>query len=171
VLGDKGLPMLMPSENGDNGRDACGRFMAGNPGGPGNPWARKTATLRKTLLEAVGEDDIRAVVKVLLEAARQGEPWAVRELLDRAVGKVAVTADGEVVGRPAVAVQVNVRGVSPERAAVLDSIDSKLRDLLTSVPPHVQAILVPANEDVVGEPLIIETETEPALAALPCGAA
>src|SRR5438067_210931 len=34
-----------------NGRDASGRFTAGNKYGPGNPFARQTAELRKVLLE------------------------------------------------------------------------------------------------------------------------
>ena len=35
-----------PSPNRPNGRDEKGRFAAGNPGGPGNPNARKVAAIR-----------------------------------------------------------------------------------------------------------------------------
>ncbi len=36
-----------PSTNGANGRDAAtGRFLAGNSGGPGNPYAERVAALR-----------------------------------------------------------------------------------------------------------------------------
>jgi hypothetical protein len=80
-----------PSANGDNGlakaRDCKGRFLPGNPGGPGNPQACNVATWRKTLAEAVSAEDITQVVQRLVAAAKAGEPWAVRELLDRLLGK------------------------------------------------------------------------------------
>ncbi len=82
-----------PSTNGDNGlaeaRDSKGRFLPGNPGGPGNPQARNVATWRKALAEAVSADDVTQVAQRLVEAAKAGEPWAVRELLDRLLGKSA----------------------------------------------------------------------------------
>lgn len=80
-----------PSTNGDNGladaRDSKGRFLPGNPGGPGNPQARNVATWRKALADAVSADDVTQVTQRLVEAAKAGEPWAVRELLDRLMGK------------------------------------------------------------------------------------
>jgi len=78
-----------PSKNGNNGgRDAStGRFTPGNPGGPGNPYARATAAFRSVMLETITEADIKAVVKILIKSARSGESWAIRELLDRTIGK------------------------------------------------------------------------------------
>jgi hypothetical protein len=69
------------------GRDAEGRFVQGNPGGPGNPFARKTAALRKALLERVTEEDIQEIVIVLLLKAKQGDAAAARLLLSYVVGK------------------------------------------------------------------------------------
>lgn len=77
----------MPSLNGPNGRDKRGRFAAGNPGGPGNPHIAKTAKLRAKLLEAVTPSDIEAIIKQLVTMARGGEISAIRELLDRVLGK------------------------------------------------------------------------------------
>ena len=37
-------------------RDANGRFVKGNPGGPGNPFARKVAVLRTALINFVTVD-------------------------------------------------------------------------------------------------------------------
>src|SRR5437660_2256427 len=37
-------------------RDALGRFTKGNPGGPGNPFARKVAALRMALINFVTVD-------------------------------------------------------------------------------------------------------------------
>lgn len=78
-------------------RDENGRFLPGTTGGPGRP--RKANELRAAMLEAVTEDDIIEVTGQLLAAAKRGEPWAVRELLDRATGKpqtsLAVDADDD----------------------------------------------------------------------------
>ncbi len=64
-----------------------GRFLVGNPGGPGNPHAARVAKLRSALLRAVTERELRAVVKALVEQARAGNIAAARELLDRVLGK------------------------------------------------------------------------------------
>lgn len=80
------------SPNGGNGRDGQGRFLPGNPGGPGNPLAGRVHQYRTALAEAVTEDDIRAVIGKLVAAARAGERWAIRELLDRCLGKPMQTA-------------------------------------------------------------------------------
>jgi len=82
-----------PSTNGDNGngpvaiRDAKGRFLQGNPGGPGNPQAGNVGRWRQALAEAVSAEDLAEVTRRLVEAAKAGKPWAVRELLDRCLGK------------------------------------------------------------------------------------
>ena len=73
--------------NTNDRRDGNGRFTAGNPGGPGNPHARKVGQLRATLLETVSVDDMRAVAAKLVERARGGELPAIRELFDRTLGK------------------------------------------------------------------------------------
>ena len=76
-----------PSTNGSNGRDDVGRFATGNAGGPGNPFAAKVAAWRKALHDAVTDEDMRAIVGALINKAKAGEPWAVREVLDRTLGK------------------------------------------------------------------------------------
>jgi hypothetical protein len=81
-----------PSPSGSNGRGAGGRFGKGNPGGPGNPYAARVGRWRATLAETVTDADMQAVAKTLVKAAKAGEAWAVRELLDRTLGK-AVEAD------------------------------------------------------------------------------
>jgi hypothetical protein len=59
----------------------------GNPGGPGNPHGREVASLRAALYRSVTEDDIRAIVAILVGKAKQGEAWAIKELLNRLLGK------------------------------------------------------------------------------------
>lgn len=83
-----------PSTNGSNGRDTSGRFVVGCKGGPGNPFARRTAQLRAALLDILTEDDLTAIVCKLIELAKGGDLAAIRELFDRTLGKaVAVTDD------------------------------------------------------------------------------
>ena len=80
-----------PSTKGDKGistRGADGRFLPGHKeGGPGNPHAKAVSTLRAALLAAVTQDDVEAVVKKLVDQAKDGNIVAARELLDRLFGK------------------------------------------------------------------------------------
>ena len=73
--------------NGTNGRDAKGRFTKGNPGGPGNPHAGAVRRWRRALIETVTVEDIKAVIAGLVAKAKKGERWAVKELLDRCLGR------------------------------------------------------------------------------------
>jgi len=79
-----------PSPNGELSsadRDSRGRFTPGNAGGPGNPLGGKVARLRAALIEAVSEDDIRAIAHRLIEQAKEGNLAAAKELLNRTLGK------------------------------------------------------------------------------------
>ena len=80
------MTMDAPTTNGSTGRDNAGRFTEGNPGGPGSPHARKVAAWRARFVACVSEEDIEAVVQVLISAAKAGEQWAVKELLARTIG-------------------------------------------------------------------------------------
>lgn len=79
--------MASPSPNGANGRGPRGRFTAGNPGGPGNPYAARVGRWRQLLAESLTDKEMAAVIAALVKAAKAGEPWAVREVMDRTLGK------------------------------------------------------------------------------------
>lgn len=73
-----------------DGRDiATGRFVKGvwKGGKGGNPHAAKAAEFRAAVFETITRQDIADVIRVLIAEAKKGEPWAVQELLDRALGK------------------------------------------------------------------------------------
>jgi hypothetical protein len=70
-----------------NGTNRGRPFAKGNPGGPGNPFAKQVAALRAKLYAAVTEADLQEVVQALLTKAKAGDVPAVRELLDRLLGK------------------------------------------------------------------------------------
>jgi hypothetical protein len=78
---------------GGSQRDPRGRFVKGNKGGPGNPYARRLAQFRKVLLDVVTDEDIQATAQKLLEQARAGDLAAIRLLFSYAIGKAAAAVD------------------------------------------------------------------------------
>lgn len=68
-------------------RDARGRFLPGNKGGPGNPFAAQVGRLRAALLRAVKPADLREVVTALLEQAKSGNVAAARLVLEYCLGR------------------------------------------------------------------------------------
>lgn len=107
-----------PSPNGNNGRDKSGKFAKGNPGGPGNPHARQIAKFRAAALncEAAKPENVEAVMAVLLRKALDGDMAAIKEYLDRVVGKATQPVEADV--------SVNWRDKTPDeiRAAVADEL-------------------------------------------------
>jgi hypothetical protein len=68
-------------------RDAKGRFVMGNAGGPGNPFARQVAALRQALINAITPEDIQAVARALIQRAAEGNVQAAKLLFSYAIGK------------------------------------------------------------------------------------
>src|SRR5262245_13748564 len=81
------------------GRDEKGRFGKGNSGGPGNPFMRQTARLRRAALDAVSGEDMRDVINALKEKAKTGDVQAARLLLSYTVGKPAGASDPDTANR------------------------------------------------------------------------
>ena len=79
--------MIEQSTNGTNGRKSNGQFAKGNPGGPGNPYARHVARLRASLIEAVGDDGLKEIVQGMVTAAKGGDVAAAKLLLSYLLGK------------------------------------------------------------------------------------
>ncbi len=71
----------------DGERDRSGRFAPGNKVGRGNPMAARVAKLRCAMLEAVSDDDMTAIIRKLVELAREGDVQAAKEVLMRTLGK------------------------------------------------------------------------------------
>ncbi len=88
-----------PSSNGSNGRRENGTFAPGYKGGPGNPYAARVGQLRSMLIQAVGDNDFKDIIAALLKQAKDGDLPAIREVLDRLLGKpkttIEVQKDGE----------------------------------------------------------------------------
>jgi len=73
--------------NTNQGRDAAGRFAAGNKGGPGNPFARKVAGLRTALIDAVSPQDLQEIAASLILQAKDGNVQAARLIFSYVIGK------------------------------------------------------------------------------------
>lgn len=77
-----------PSTNGNGGRDPrTGRYLENNPGGPGNPMSARVQELRQLFYSCVTDEDMKAVVKQLVAEAKSGNVQAIKEYLERALGK------------------------------------------------------------------------------------
>lgn len=69
-------------------RNARGQFGPGNRGGPGGKRiANRTAELRSKLVACISDESVADAIDALAAKARTGDVSAIRELLDRAVGK------------------------------------------------------------------------------------
>lgn len=78
-----------PSSNGRNGKDPkTGKFLPGNKlGTGGDPWAAQKSKFRSVLANALTPQEMGKIAKALIRAAKRGESWAVKEVLDRMLGK------------------------------------------------------------------------------------
>jgi hypothetical protein len=76
-----------------NGRDEHGRFMAGNMGGPGNPFARRVARYRKALHQCVSIEDMKEIGGQLVAMAKAGDLAAIKLLLQYQVGRPVAVVD------------------------------------------------------------------------------
>src|SRR5215211_1041425 len=85
-------PTVAP-KGGNPDHDTRGRFASGNKGGPGNPFARHTAALRKAAAEALSPEHIRVVILAMWELAAKGDKAAARIVLSYGPGKAQACAD------------------------------------------------------------------------------
>lgn len=110
----KRLPVAT-GDNGTEGKDPKnGRFLPGNTFAKGNPLNQKAHQLRVSLLETVTEADMVAVTKRLIKMARDGDIHAIRELLDR------------VLGRPTASVELTV---DQAKATIQEMSDDELLEI------------------------------------------
>ena len=74
-----------------------GRFVKNNPGGPGVAILSKDRVRYHTILrDCTTDEEFKKVAAKLLQRAQAGESWAVRELLDRLMGKPKQVAEVDV---------------------------------------------------------------------------
>ena len=76
-----------PSDAGDNGRDAKGRFTVHNKLGCGSPHAKRAQQYKAALHRELTAADLRAVVRAMIDKAKGGDTAAGRLVLDYAIGR------------------------------------------------------------------------------------
>jgi hypothetical protein len=87
----------------------------GNPGGPGNPFARRTAALRQALAESVTPGEMRALGRALFLRALEGDHASAKLFLAHAVGRAAPAADPDTLDRH----EMGVLAAGPEMLRLL----------------------------------------------------
>ena len=73
--------------NAETVRDQRGRFLRGNPGGPGNPHVRRQSEYQTAVQEAVTPERLAVLMRQVLKAALEGDMTAARVVFDRVLGK------------------------------------------------------------------------------------
>ena len=66
---------------------STGRFAMGNPGGPGNPYARKAAEFKKRFQACVKQEDIDLAYEKIAEGMRAGDKFFTKLFMEYVVGK------------------------------------------------------------------------------------
>jgi hypothetical protein len=77
----------------ETGRDSKGRFARGNKGGPGAPFNRRVASLRRLLLEHLSDEVLGGILDRLVEMAQQGDLAAIKLVLAYGIGKPTAAVD------------------------------------------------------------------------------
>jgi hypothetical protein len=93
----------MTAERGE--RDKSGKFAKGNKGGPGNPFMRRLAAMRREVAEAFEEGELRPLMTLLRIRALQGDMAAARLVLEYTVGKPGKAVDPDMLDAEDVAIR------------------------------------------------------------------
>jgi len=81
------------------GKDpVTGKFLKGHRYGKlgGSPTAIAVGRHRQIMLACVTEEDTIAVIRKLVECAKKGEGWAIKEFCDRLLGKAHQTIEAAI---------------------------------------------------------------------------
>jgi hypothetical protein len=96
------------------GSDSHSRFAKGKLGGPGNPYNRRVAELRRIMLEEVSDDAMRVIIQVLLHKAQTGDLAAIKLVLQYVLGKPTLAPDPDAVERHEQPLEQQTPPVAPE---------------------------------------------------------
>src|SRR5262245_48925532 len=124
-------PPEAPGKERDEWRDEKGRYLLGNPGGPGNPVARELARLRQRLRERLTDAMFDDVVLELYGLCRKGSLGAIKLLMEYKCGKPDTSVDADRLG-------LHEAGLRLEGAALVHRAD-QAGVLLWAPPPQVPA--------------------------------
>jgi hypothetical protein len=136
-----------------SGRDTRGRYATGNPGGPGNPFARRVAQLRAILVETVTDEELRIVAGQLMVKAKFGDLAAIKLLFQYVLGKPAATVNPDAVNVD----EVELYRRAPQHATMQEILKERVPeelavDMLRMSLPYIAQGLADATRDAVNDP-------------------
>jgi hypothetical protein len=145
--GENGETVIEPNGRQLRERDHNGRFIKGNLGGPGNPFARRLGAFRTAMCESATDQDIKEITRILLTKARAGDLAAIKILFAYVIGKPAEAVDPDTLDfhEWKIFQQAPVRADAARQ--VLDSVPTSLFCLLLR-------FLLPLKEDQMRDDLI-----------------
>jgi hypothetical protein len=143
-----------------------GRFAGGNPGGPGNPFARQTAALRAYLIEHVTERDLQDILDILLLNAKGGHLPSIKLLFAYVLGKPKSVAEPDLLDLQE---QLMLQQAAQAPAALEELCEQLPLDFQVQLTRHAQAgnaaavvrvaqdkepapVAPPSTNGVIGEP-------------------
>jgi hypothetical protein len=88
-----------PAKRSTKGHAADGKFIAGNPGGPGNPHARHCARMLALLRTCISDEDMIAIIRALVEKAKKHDTSAAKILFSYVIGKPAEAPNPDQIDR------------------------------------------------------------------------
>ncbi len=136
----------------NSGRDEKGRFLAGNKGGPGNPFARKVASLRQALLASISEQDIQDVAGRLLALAKEGDVQAAKLLLTYTLGKPQPAPDPDRMDADEWQVYQETTAMKKESAAVINAGAPEFHlNVVRAIRPVVTALMQQQINETLNE--------------------
>jgi hypothetical protein len=124
------------------GRDGGGRFAAGNRGGPGNPFARHTAAMRRAIADAVSPEQLAAIAAAMVKKAIEGDVAAAKLVFAYAAGKPGPSADPDTLDAHELAVRRGDVATAEDVKALFEACPAGLLCAIAAVAaPQVQAHL------------------------------
>ena len=124
--------------NRSNGRQPNGRFAKGCAGGPGNPAMKRMYELRKAIVDAATDDEVRQVAAKLRDLALDGDTAAAKLWLSYVAGQPAQTVeltglDGATLGISVERLQIALLAAVGDLPEARERIARSLRQLVSDV--------------------------------------
>jgi hypothetical protein len=130
-----------PMDDAHEGRDARGRFAVGNAGGPGNPFARQVAQLRRVLVDAFTEQDMQRVARQLIEQAAAGDIPSARLLFSYTLGQPAAPVDPDTLDQHEWAIHRQTPVLTEDLLRIIRGLPvSAACDIVSALAPYLEAI-------------------------------
>jgi hypothetical protein len=133
-------------------RDERGRFNQGNQGGPGHPFARQVARLRRALLQSVTEEDIQEVGRRLVALAKEGNVQAAKLLLSYTIGKPQPAPEPDRLDADEWQIYRDTTPMKTESAAVIDAGAPEFHlNVVRAMRPVIAQLMQQQIEEIVNE--------------------